>query len=73
MVNSIPSAVILCTRDGGSVVGSIDMRGRERARRSVMLWCFWIGGDYRRMKKMFICTSLYTKEREEEEASRRCN
>jgi hypothetical protein len=30
MVNSIPSAVILCTRDGGSIIGSIDMRERER-------------------------------------------
>jgi hypothetical protein len=29
MVNSIPSAVRLCTR----VAGSIEMRGRERARR----------------------------------------
>jgi hypothetical protein len=32
MVNSIPSAVILCTQDRGSVASSIEMRGRERAR-----------------------------------------
>jgi hypothetical protein len=32
MVNSIPSAVILCTQDRGSITGSIEMRGRERAR-----------------------------------------
>jgi hypothetical protein len=32
MVNFIPSAVILCTRDRGSVADSIEMRGRERAR-----------------------------------------
>jgi hypothetical protein len=30
MVNSNPSAVILCTRDRGSIAGSIEMRGRER-------------------------------------------
>jgi hypothetical protein len=33
MVNSIPSVVILCTRDRGSIASSIEMRGRERARR----------------------------------------
>jgi hypothetical protein len=30
MVNSIPSAVILCTQDRGSIAGSIEMRGGER-------------------------------------------
>jgi hypothetical protein len=29
--------------------------------------------EIRRMKKMFISTSLYTREREEEEAGRRCD
>jgi hypothetical protein len=32
---------------------------------------FW--EEIRRMKKMFICTFLYTREREEEEADRRCD
>jgi hypothetical protein len=42
MVNSIPSAVILCTRDWGSIAGSIEMRGRERELdRQPMLWWFW--------------------------------
>jgi hypothetical protein len=41
MVNSIPSAVILCTR----VAGSIEMRGRERELdRRPCYWCGF-GGD----------------------------
>jgi hypothetical protein len=32
---------------------------------------FW--EEIRRMKKMFISTSLYTREREEEDADRRCD
>jgi hypothetical protein len=32
---------------------------------------FW--EEIRRMKKMLISTSLYTREREEEEAGRRCD
>jgi hypothetical protein len=47
MVNSIPSAVILCTRERGSVAGSIEMRGGERARRPVMLYGVF-GGEIRR-------------------------
>jgi hypothetical protein len=49
MVNSIPSAVILCTRDRGSVVGSIEMRGRERERESSIAdRCYGGGGEIRR-------------------------
>jgi hypothetical protein len=53
------------------------MRGREREP-PVMLWCF--SGDamafWRRLgedEELLTYTSLYTREREEEEAGRRCD
>jgi hypothetical protein len=72
MVKCIPSAVILCTRDRtGSVVGSIGNRGRERELVGDIAMVFW--EEIRRMKKMLMSTSLYRREREAEEAGRRCD